>query len=913
MVAVLAEMEKPNRLRELLVTFLLFHAATSAWAVDPDRRISQYAHTAWRTQDGVFSGSPIILAQTADGYVWIGTNTGLIRFDGVHFAMWTPPAGERLPDSRIFALRGTRDGSLWIGTGYGISRLKDGQLVNYPQMTGRVESMVEDTEQWGMARPHAVDGWNGPRYATYGTSNCDVMGQADGIPFSLAINLDKDDSGELWIGGYAQLCRWKPASKEPGSSTTYFPGPPPGHETFASLRAIVTAPHGEVWAAITQTKPVLELKHFENGSWTTRTFPEIAVRNADVKTLFVDRNDALWIGTAHDGIFRARGNDVDHFGREDGLSSNAIGHFFQDKEGTVWVVTADGLDNFRDLQVATYSMREGLSAAGASSVFAARDNTVWVGNFQALDFLRDSKISAIRMGHGLPGSNVTTMFEDHGGLLWVGVDDRLWAYNGSTFREVRGRDGTALGIVFAITEDVRHNLWVRAGPKLDRIRDFEVEEELTSPQISTAYTLAANPQGGLYLGLVNGDLIQYDEGKTQTFTSPDVGTARQIRDLLVESDGSVWGTTLDMLSRWKNGTRRNLTPRNGLPCDGIFGLVKDQRDSLWLSSRCGLIEIERSQLDLWWEHPDTSIKVTVFGAFDGFQVGLTSLKPQATLSPDGRLWFVNGLILQMLDPNHLEKNGIPPPVHVEGVIADRNAYSPIDGLRLPPLTRDLEIEYTALSFVAPQKVRFRYQLEGRDKSWHDPGARRQAFFTDLRPGNYRFHVIASNNDGVWNEEGATLSFSVAPAVYQTAWFRLLCGIVALLVAWIIYRLRVRQIARAMSARFNERLAERTRLARDLHDTFLQTIQGSKLVADDALDGPSDPVRMRHAMEQVSVWLGQATQEGQGRAELLTQLHCREEQPCRSLPASDDKRQRARVNQGQSYCDRRACRDASNRS
>ncbi len=847
--------KESNILRSLLVCFLLFQTTISAWAVDPGRRISQYAHTSWSTQDGVFSGSPIVTAQTQDGYLWIGTNTGLLRFDGVHFAVWSPPAGQKLLDPRIFSLRGTRDGSLWIGTGYSISRWKDGRLTNYPQLSGRTEAIVEDSEGavW-LARNQVTDGMGPLCRIKDEQSHC--FGAADGIPFPLAIHLEKSNSEDLWVGGYSELRRWKP-----GSSTAYFTGTSRRPETFATLRAIATGANGAVWAAIEQSNLVLQLKHFEHETWATRTFPEIAVSNSDVTALFVDRDDALWIGTAQHGLFRVHGNIVDHFGRADGLSADAIGNFYQDREGTIWVVTSEGLDNFRDLQVASYSMREGLSAAGASSVLAARDGTVWIGNFQALDFLRDGNLSAIRTGHGLPALTVTTLFEDHAGRLWAGLGTGLWVYEGGVFREVRHSDGSSFGIIFAITEDTHHSIWVRAGTHLDRIHDLEVQEETASPQISTAYILAADPTGGIVLGLVNGDLVRIKDGKSQTITSGEVGNTSQIRDLQVEPDGSVWGTTVEEVARWKDGVRRNLTTRNGLPCDGIYALVRDQRDSLWLYSRCGLVEIEKTQLDYWWDHPDGVVKVALFDAFDGVQPGLTPLKPQATRSPDGRLWFVNGHLLQVMDPSHLQRNAVLPPVHVEEVIADRRVYSPREGLRLPPLTRDLEIEYTALSFVASQKVRFRYKLEGRDAAWQDPGTRRQAFYTDLRPGTYRFRVIASNNDGAWNEAGATLDFTVAPAFYQTNWFRILCGILAILVVCGIYQLRVRHIASVINGRFDERLAERTRIARDLHDTLLQTIQGSKLVADDALNEPSDIPRMRRALQQLSLWLGQATQEG----------------------------------------------------
>jgi hypothetical protein len=200
-------------------------------------------------------------------------------------------------------------------------------------------------------------------------------------------------------------------------------------------------------------------------------------------------------------------------------------------------------------------------------------------------------------------------------------------------------------------------------------------------------------------------------------------------------------------------------------------------------------------------------------------------------------------------------------VHIEWVFADRKSYLPREDLQLPSLIRDLEIDYTALSLAVPQRVRFRYKLDGHDSGWDEPGTRRQAFYSDLRPGRYKFRVIACNNDGVWNETGASLDFSVAPAWYQTNWFRALCVVSGGFIVCLIHRLRVRQISRAIGARFDERLAERTRMARDLHDTFLQTIQGSKLVADHALKTTADPVRMRRALEQLSVWLERATQEG----------------------------------------------------
>jgi signal transduction histidine kinase/streptogramin lyase len=442
------------------------------------------------------------------------------------------------------------------------------------------------------------------------------------------------------------------------------------------------------------------------------------------------------------------------------------------------------------------------------------------------------------------------------------VDDLLTVYENGKFRRVNKHNGIALGMIVGIAEDVDHNIWVERGGQnrsLIRIEDLEVREEFPVPRMPAARRVAADPKGGLWLGLMNGDLARYQRGRTETFHFQHVPDSR-VEQVTVSPDGSVLGATAFGIIGWREGRQLTLTTGNGLPCNSVYAFVFDSRGNLWLNTQCALVEITNLDLQKWWQDPDVVVQPSVFDILDGAQTDWVPFVAAAR-SPDGRLWFADSNLLQMIDPNHLAENPIPPPVHVEGVVADRRNYSPQNDLRLPALTRDLEIDYTALSFVAPQKVRFRYKLEGHDAAWQEPGTRRQAFYNDLRPGRYRFRVIACNNDGVWNEAGATLEFSVAPAWYQTNWFRILCVVSGVCIVWVIYRLRVLQISRAIGARFDERLAERTRMARDLHDTFLQTIQGSKLVADDALDPSSDPMRMRRALEQLSVWLGRATQEG----------------------------------------------------
>jgi signal transduction histidine kinase len=298
-----------------------------------------------------------------------------------------------------------------------------------------------------------------------------------------------------------------------------------------------------------------------------------------------------------------------------------------------------------------------------------------------------------------------------------------------------------------------------------------------------------------------------------------------------------------------------------MPCDDVYTLVNDGAGSLWLYTNCGIIVLAMADLENWWVEPDSKVNTKIFDGFDGAQPGLSPMQPQASRSTDGRLWFANNSLLQMIDPTRLGANQLPPPVQIERIVADRKSYSARGQLNLPPLTRVLEIDYTALSLVIPQKVRFRYKLEGHDRDWQEPGTRRQAFYNDLPPGKYTFRVIACNNDGVWNEEGTTVVFNIAPAFYQTGWFILLCATAITGLAFAAYRWRVRWIAAQLDRQFEERLAERTRIAQDLHDTLLQGVLSASMQLHVANDQLSEDARAKPLVTRVLELMGHAVNEG----------------------------------------------------
>ena len=827
----------------------------TAWAVDPNKRIAQYGHTAWRIQDGIFNGAPNAIAQTRDGYLWIGTQNGLIRFDGVRFVPWVPLNGEFLSRG-IFSLLAGTDGSLWIGTSTNLAHLQNGTLTNYLDAEGRVNSIVHshDGEIW-ITRSRVHDD-KGPLCEVKGTSlRC--YGKADGISSPYAVPLAEDSEENFWIGSVNLLIRWRE-----GSSTLFAPSNAKSGEGLSGVQAIATGPDGSIWSGMDRRGPGLGLERWLHGVRKPLN-PTLSKSALQVSALFLDHENTLWIGTQDHGIYRLNGDEVDRFSSADGLSSNSVTGFYEDHEGDIWTATSEGIDCFRNIRVTTFSTRQGLSTNLVDSVLAARDGTIWIGNHGALGSIRGDRLSSIQLSNGPLRRQVTSLLEDHVGRLWVGIEDGLYVYENGKFDPIRRSDNTAVGAVIAITEDRDNNIWAEVlgnRAKLLRIQGRIVSEELSEPRMPAAASLASDPQVGIWLGLVDGDLARYRHGRLETFPA-ESATKSPVRQILVLADGTVLAATSSGLTVWKNGALRTLTRQNGLPCNSLYGLVSDNSNSLWLYAQCGLVRVAITEVQKWWDDAKASVKADTFDMFDGTRPSSSAFQPHADRSPDGRLWFANQNVVQMIDPNHLEVNALPPPVHIEQIVADGVTYSLADQIGLPALTRDLEIDYTALSFVVPQKVRFRYRLEGHDPDWQEPGKRRQAFYSGLRPGKYRFHVIACNNDGVWNEEGAILDFSIAPMWYQTTSFRILCSVSLVIIGSILYRIRVQQVAKAIGVRFDERLLERTRIARELHDTFLQTIQGSKLVVDDGLEEPLDPEKMHRALGQVSGWLERAIEEG----------------------------------------------------
>jgi len=796
----------------ILVVCVLLACCPAALGLNPAHDVSQYAHTSWKIRDGFFKGQISSIAQTPDGYLWLGTEFGLLRFDGVRTVPWQPLSDQQFPSSFISKLLVSRDGTFWIGTSRGLASWKDGKLTQYAELAG---SYV-----FGLLEDHEGSVWvagAGQRLCAIRNGSVECYGD-NGRLGRPVFGLYEDNKSNLWVGVKDGLWRWKPGPPKFYSVT----GQPDGIQGFAE---------DDDGALLIGTQR--GIKRFVDGS--TQGYPlSGATPQFDARSLLRDRDGGLWIGTSDRGLVRLHQGKSDLFGVSDGLSGESIYTLFEDRESNVWVATINGLDRFRDVAVATLTVSQSLSNARVMSVLAAQDGSVWLATRSGLQRLNGEVTTADTGSQKQDGKAnqllPNSLFQDHSGRIWLSTQQEFGYFENGRVIRIPGCPG---GNVLSISEDTTGSLWManeNAG-LFHLIRGSEIQQIPWSwlGHKDHASALAADSsQGGLWLGFHLGGIVYFIDGQVRASYAAANGLGQgRVNHLRVDQEGTLWAATEGGLSRLKNGHVVTLTGKNNLPCDTVHWSIEDDSKSIWLYTACGLVRIARSEFDAWAVDSKRTIQLTVFDSSDGVRslAFAGHYSPQVAKSSDGRLWFLPWDGVSVVDPRHLPFNKLPPPVHIEQMTADRKTYDANGNLRLPPLIRDLQIDYTALSLVAPERIQFRYMLEGHDKDWQDVGNRRQAFYNDLPPGTYRFRVIASNNSGVWNEAGTHFDFTIAPAYYQTTWIRVLLAIAFLMLLGVIYQLRLRQVAGQVRARMEERLEERERIARDLHDTLLQSVQG----------------------------------------------------------------------------------------
>jgi signal transduction histidine kinase/ligand-binding sensor domain-containing protein len=795
-----------------------------ALGLDPSLDVSQYAHTVWTVRDGFSLGNVYAMAQTPDGYLWLGSEFGLFRFDGIHAVPWQPPAGQQLPDKNINALLVTRDGSLWIGTFAGLVTLSGGKLSRPPAIPDHfVASLFEDSH--GTVWVGSLE--RSGRLCAIRNGSAQCYGE-DGAFGRAVWALYEDSSGTLWAAAESGLWRVEP-------------GPPRRYLTRRELIGLDKTDDGRLLIAV-HAAGLMQLVGDKVEPYplrptinSDRIFKD---HDVDSNRLLRDRDGGLWIGTVERGLIHVHQGRTDIFTRVDGLSGDVILSIFEDREGNVWVASTGGLDRFRELPVATVSVKQGLSSDATQSVLAAPDGSVWIGSHEGLTRWKGGQTTVFGKASGLPDDVLESLFLDKSGRIWVSTRQGLAYFKDGRFLAVNSVPGAE---VHYISGDEAGNVWLAEHQRLLHLQEGRLVEQFPWSELGrsqTAAVLLSDPnQGGVWLGFWVGGGVWYFNNRQvhSSYTAADGLGEGGVTGLQLDRDGALWAATeLGGLSRIKDGHIATLTDRNGLPCNAIHWSLEDDDRAFWLYTSCGLVRIAHTELDEWIADPKRRIETTVWDAADGVRLrssAASAYGPRVTKSSDGKLWFVTGEGVQVVDPRHLAVNKLPPSVRIEEIVADHKIYwrnitgAGAANLHLPPRVRDLEIDYTALSLVAPEKVHFKYKLEGQDQDWREVVNDRDVQYSNLAPRHYQFRVMASNNSGVWNEQGDTLEFSVDPAYSQTNLFRALCAAFFIALLWAAYQLRVRQLHHEFTMTLDARVGERTRIARDLHDTLLQSFHG----------------------------------------------------------------------------------------
>ncbi len=831
----------------------------AASAVDPARAITQYGHRVWRVGDAGLDHEPLSLAQTTDGVLWVGTTNGLSRFDGKQFLRWQRVSWAPVAAGFVGHLLAARNGDLFAGSLVGLSRVSHNEYYTYRGSLNEAGPFTEDSA--GRVWLAHLGDRREARICSIGRTRLHCYSPNAGYHCSGGESIAAG-GGELWVGGPFGICRWSPGRQ----SRIYSLG-----GAGASVTQIIYGADHSLWASVRSGSPETGLWHFEAGTWKRFRVPGFDSTRLDIWSLLEDRRGSLWIGTLAHGVYRLSGGRVEHFDHLDGLSSDSVSYIFEDKEGSIWISTARGLDQLFDLPITRFTAREGLRD-GLHVISPAPDGSVFVAGMKSIERVARNGQTSLVTTYAEAGTP-NNLLADSRGRIWVGTTTKLLLFDRRRPRRVTDVTGSSSKTIWALAEDKLHHVWTVgtdiAAPYTSRLwrndpggRDQKIKSPAkTGPGF---YRIASDLAGGLWVLVWKQGFFHYDGSSFKRIPSLDAETRKIGEQIVPVAPGEAWVTSLRGAAWLKDGRTRVLNADGGLPCDEAVGAALDASGDLWLTMQCDLVEVPASELARWQRQPGYRVQVVAFGPAQGYSGDEGS---DLVRSANGALWFTGGSEVYEIDPGHIPVNSLPPLVQIQGLTADQRDFTAIHQAVLPELTRNVEIDYVALSYIQPDLLKFRYRLFGHEREWTDAGNRRQAFYNDLPPGSYRFQVTACNKDGVCNQRGASITLVIPPAWWQTWWFRTLCVAIMLGLIAAAARWRLNAYAKSMRIRFDDRLEERTRVARDLHDTLMQTVLASKLLAEGGQMINTVP-EGRAVLTRLSQWLGSAADEGRAAVKSL---------------------------------------------
>jgi len=772
---------------------------------------ASYGVDFWREAEGFAQSRVRAIVQTRDGYMWLGTDGGLVRFNGESFTAFTTQTGA-LKDNEVWALQEDDQGGLWIGTyGGGLTLLKDGRFRTFSTAEGLpddvVVSLAKDRQGnvWvvtpqGLARgSHGVfrrvtpaDGLPEARVlAVCGAASKGVVaatrngvyGSVDGrfeslptagdlgVPQRLACGSD----GSLWIG-----YRSGAIEQRKGGVSKVFGAVENGG---GQVNHLYEDPHGGVWAVLGR-----RIAKLRNGAFETVPVEGGAAGLGPVYTLCMDREGGVWLGLRSNGLARLRTRQLATLSVEDGLPDDRTLAVFEDGSGDVWVGTADGLAQCHNGRFATRTGVNGSHLGDVRSIAEDSMGTLWISTGKDLLWMKHGRFVPVPNWAGVP--EIEVIYKDAAGRMWIATDGAgLFLYSGGVFRNFRTADGLAGDHVRAIVGDRRGALWISASGK---------------------------------------GVSRYFDGKFTTFTTRDGLAGDRVVAIHEDEEGALWFATRRGLSRLKDGVFFTWR-ESGLPTDFVYSIIDDGSGNFWFSSAQGIFKAAKRELREFAAGRLKKIVSVAYGEKDGMKTraGNVGNQPVALRTAGGQLLFTSMKGLVVVDPDRLVPDTFVPPVYIEKVIVNKQDQPPGRYLQVPLGAGEIEIHYAAPCYSEPGKLRFRYLLEGFDRDWIDAGGRRFTYYANLSPGSYRFRVAAGKTDGAWRESAAAFSFYLKPPFYRTPLFAGIAVLFAMLCGWLMYWLRMR----GLKARYSAVLAERNRISRDIHDTLAQNLAGIALQLD----------------------------------------------------------------------------------
>jgi ligand-binding sensor domain-containing protein/signal transduction histidine kinase len=799
----------PRYLRTVIITLIVFGSPPARSEQMVSLPVPQYSHEHWQTEQGLPQNTVQTLLQTHDGYLWLGTREGLARFDGIRFTIFDKQNTPQFSHNQIRHLYEDRDGRLWIATPGGLLLFARGAFTSFTTKDGLASNNVWSVFQdragnvW-VATVNGLNQWRDGKFTTYTTQQ--------GLTNNSIEVIREDKDSALWIGTEGGLNRYQNGAFTGFTKQNGLAG--------NAVKTLLADQQGRLWIGTNEGLSV-----WANGKFTSYTTRDGLPHN-EVKTIAEEQANALWIGTSR-GLIRFRDGKFEAVTRPEELHDTPIVSLLKDREGSLWVGTeTTGLHLLKRKKFTTYTTREGLSANVVRSVYGDRSGKVWVGlQARGLHLLSNGQLAPFAAQPAFANADVMAISDDADGNLWVGTTEGLRRLRDASITTFTERDGLSDRFIRSLHVSRDGSLWIGTRRGLTQFRNgqftsYTMLDGLPSDLVGALYE---DRTGTLWIGTLGGLSRFKDEQFTNYNTASGLSNDVVI-SLHEDADGALWvGTLGGGLNRFKEGNFTSFTTTDGLPDDVIYQILEDEQNNLWMSSNKGILRVSRKELETRPAAAQQLKSVMTFGTADGMETRECSGggHPAGWKTSDGKLWFATIKGVAMIDPAHLQLNQQPPPVAIERVVVDDKEVAMNAAISLPPGTARFEFYYTGLSFIAPQKVTFKYKLEGFDPDWIEAGTRRVAWYTNIPAGQYRFVVLACNNDGVWSESAANIEFVLQPRFYQTWWFYALCLLSLAAGVWLWYRLRVRRL----EGQFNAVLAERTRIAREIHDTLAQGFAG----------------------------------------------------------------------------------------